>query len=106
VSYYKADDRETNPDGRSAAETQEIIGRLTLGMEALQPQGCIAISPGVAIEDGARGVYLVGWRSVEVRPFAHALSPLSSLAFQSFQRAEPFFFSFLTTGPHAFWHVR
>ncbi len=51
-----------------ASETQELIRRLTHRIESLQMQGFIALSWGVSIEDGARGVYLGGWRTIEVRP--------------------------------------
>ena len=50
-----------------AAETQERIRRLTYRIESLQMRGFIALSWGVTVEDGARGVYLGGWRTVEVR---------------------------------------
>jgi hypothetical protein len=54
-----------------AAETQEVherVRRLTYRTESLLARGFIALSWGVPIEDGARGVYLAGWRSIEVRP--------------------------------------
>jgi len=77
IDYYKTDDREVNPDAvRPAAETQEMIRRVSLRLESLQVQGCAAVSCGAAIEDGTRGIYLIGWRSVEVRSFTHALSTL------------------------------
>jgi hypothetical protein len=40
---------------------------LTYRIESLQMRGFIALSWGVTVEDGARGVYLGGWRTVEVR---------------------------------------
>jgi len=77
VIHYKTADREVNPDAvRPAAETQEMMRRMSCREELPRVQGFIAISWGIAIEDGSRGVYLIGWRSVEVRSFAHALSSL------------------------------
>jgi hypothetical protein len=76
VDFYKTDDDdgEANADdARPAAETQEMIRRVTLRMESLQMQGFVALSWGIAIEDGTRGVHIAGWRSVEVRSFAHLL---------------------------------
>ena len=52
---------------RPAAETQELVRRITCRVESLQMQGFVALSWGVALEDGRRGVYLGGWRSIEVR---------------------------------------
>jgi hypothetical protein len=100
VDDLRADDREVNPDAMSAAEVQEGVRRSTLLMESYRLQGSIATSSGVAIEDGRIGVYLTGWRTVEVRhSFAHARAllsrPLHSERLNSF-----------LTGPHAFWHVR
>jgi len=105
VDDYKMDDREVNPDARPAAETQEMVRRAAPRAEALQVQGCLALSSGVAIEDGTRGVYLGGWKSIEVRSFAHALSPLLSRPLLSvrFKRLNTLF---LLTGPPAFGHVR
>lgn len=62
VDYYKTDEEGARP----AAETQELIRRLVNRVETLQMPGFIGLSWGVAVEDGARGVSLVGWRSVEV----------------------------------------
>jgi hypothetical protein len=73
VVYYMIEDREVNPDARPAAETQEMIRRVTCLEESLKVQGFVAISWGVAIEDGTRGVNLGGWRSIEVRSFASFL---------------------------------
>jgi hypothetical protein len=104
VVYYKSDDREANPDARPAAETQEMVRRVTCREESLQVQGFVAISWGVAIEDGTRGVNLGGWRSVEVSSFGRALSHLSSFRPVRCKRLNTF--HFLLTGPHAFGHVR
>jgi hypothetical protein len=78
MSFYKTDDREVNPDVRPAAETQELIRHITYRIESLQLQGFIALSWGIAIEDGTRGVYLAGWKSIEVRLLAlsHSFIPL------------------------------
>jgi len=65
VDVYRADDREVNPDARPAAETQELVRRITYRIESLQMRGFIALSWGVALEDGTRGVYLGGWKSIE-----------------------------------------
>jgi len=48
-----------------AAETQELIRRLTYRIESLQIRGFIALSWGATVEDSTRGVYLGGWRTVE-----------------------------------------
>jgi hypothetical protein len=97
VDLYRADDREVNPDARPAAETQELIQRITYRVESLQMRGFIALSWGVALEDGTRGVYLGGWKSIEVRSFAPALSLSRPFIFVTF--------SLSLTGPHAFGHV-
>jgi len=60
-----------------APETQERIRRLTYRIESLQMRGFIALSWGVTVEDGTRGIYIGGWRAVEVRPRVPALSVLS-----------------------------
>ena len=72
MSFYKTDDREVNPDARPAAETQELIRHITYRIESLQLHGFIALSWGIAIEDGKWGVYLGGWKSIEVRWLARA----------------------------------
>jgi hypothetical protein len=69
VDFYKTTDEKVNPEATPAAETQEMIRRITYRIESLQMPGFIAISWGVALEDATRGVSLTGWRSVEVRPF-------------------------------------
>jgi hypothetical protein len=74
VDYYKTDD-----SARPSAETQDMVRRVTYRYESLQVPGFIALSWGVALEDGTRAVNLGGWRSVEVgRSFALPLSLLSS----------------------------
>jgi hypothetical protein len=87
VVYYKTDDREVNPDAKPAAETQELVQRLGWLVEELQVQGLIALSWGIAVEDGTRGVYICGWMSVEVRSFARACCSLSSLSFRSCKKS-------------------
>jgi hypothetical protein len=57
-----------------AATTQGQIRRITYRVESLQMQGFVALSWGVALEDGARGVYLGGWRTIEVS-FAFCFFP-------------------------------
>jgi hypothetical protein len=69
VDFYKTTDENVNPEATPAAETQEMIRRITYRIESLQSPGFIAISWGIALEDRTRGVNLSGWRSVEVRPF-------------------------------------
>jgi hypothetical protein len=69
VVYYKMDDGEVNPDSRPAAETQEMMRRVTCLEVSLKVPGFVAISWGVATEDGTRGVNLGGWESIEVRSF-------------------------------------
>jgi hypothetical protein len=87
ADYYKM-----NSDVRPAAETHEMIRRLLPLFEPLQ--GFIASSAGITIEDESWGIYLCGWRSIEVRSPAHVLFPHSFLAFQSFQKnIEVSFFS-------------
>ncbi|KAI9448760.1 hypothetical protein F5148DRAFT_698813 [Russula earlei] len=63
VPVTEVDLYRTNDAG--AAETQERIRRVTHRVESLQMQGFIALSWGVTVEDGTRGVYLGGWRSIE-----------------------------------------
>jgi len=65
VDFYKTAGEKVNPDVRPAAETQEMIRRITYRIESLQSPGFIAISWGIALEDETRGVNLSGWRSVE-----------------------------------------
>jgi hypothetical protein len=69
VDYYKTKDESMDPEARPAAETQAMIRRITYRIESLQSPGFVAISWGVALEDGTRGVYFGGWRSIEVRFF-------------------------------------
>jgi hypothetical protein len=73
IDLSTVDDREVNPDARPAAETQELVRQITYRIESLQMQGFIALSWGVALEDGTRGVYLGGWKTIEVRSFARSL---------------------------------
>lgn len=77
-----------------AAETQERIRRLTYRIESLQMRGFIALSWGVTVEDGARGIYLGGWRTVEVR-VARALTRLRHPVLDRFLNG--FFFSHRNT---------
>lgn len=67
LAFPQTDDTAVNPEARPAAETQELMRRITYRLESLQMQGFVALSWGVALEDGRRGVYLGGWRSIEVR---------------------------------------
>jgi hypothetical protein len=67
LAFPQTDDTAVNPEARPAAETQERMRRITYRIESLQMQGFVALSWGVALEDGRRGVYLAGWRSIEVR---------------------------------------
>jgi hypothetical protein len=53
-------------DELTAAETQEKTRLITARVESLQIQGFIALSWGVAAEDKASGVYIAGWRTIEV----------------------------------------
>ena len=97
VDLSRVDDTEVNPDARPAAETQELIRRITYRVESLQMQGFIALSWGVALEDGTRGVYLGGWKTIEVRSFARSLTLSLVLSFVTL--------SLPLTGPHAFGHI-
>lgn len=65
VDFYKTVDEKVNPEAMPAAETQEMIRRLTYRIESLQSSGFIAISWGIALEDATRGVNFSGWRSIE-----------------------------------------
>jgi hypothetical protein len=60
VDIYRTEDAR-------AAEAQELVRRLTYRVESLQTQGFIALSWGVPMEDDTRGVWVAGWRSIEVR---------------------------------------
>jgi hypothetical protein len=64
VPVTEVDIYRTHDEG--AAETQERVRRLTYRVESLLMRGFIALSWGVAIEDGSIGVYLGGWRTIEV----------------------------------------
>jgi hypothetical protein len=68
-------------DAAETREVQERVRRLTYRVESLLARGFIALSWGVPIEDGARGLYLAGWRSIEVRQafFFFAMSSSSVL---------------------------
>jgi hypothetical protein len=65
ISIYKVDDGEINPNAMPVAETQELVRHAMRRKESLQAPGFIALSWGVTIEDGTRGIHLAGWRSVE-----------------------------------------
>ena len=82
VDFYKTTDEKVNPEVTPAAETQEMIRRLTYRIESLQSPGFIGISWGVALEDETRGVNLNGWRSVEVRPFFYPVLSFPSTLVQ------------------------
>jgi hypothetical protein len=69
VDFYKTTDERVDPGATPAAETQEMIRRVTYRVESLQSPGFVSFSWGVALEDATRGVNLNGWRSIEVRPF-------------------------------------
>jgi hypothetical protein len=101
IGYYLV-----NPDTRPVAETHEMITRTQVRFE--QVEGFVAAGAGVAIEDGLRGVYVNGWRSLEVRSFVHALSPHSSLCIPivSKKKLKPLFFFFRLTGALSFGHDR
>jgi hypothetical protein len=88
ISIYKVDDGEINPNAMPVAETQELVRHAMRRKESLQAPGFIALSWGVTIEDGTRGIHLAGWRSVEVR-----LRSLSLLVFSllSCKRLNGFF---------------
>jgi hypothetical protein len=68
VDFYKTRNEKVDPDATPAAETQEMIRRITYRVESLQSPGFVAMCWGIALEDPTRGVNLNGWRSVEVRP--------------------------------------
>jgi len=55
----------TNEDG--APETHAKIRRVTRLIESFHMQGFLELSWGLAIDDGTRGAYLGGWRTIEVR---------------------------------------
>jgi hypothetical protein len=69
IDVYQTTDEKVDPGATPAAETQEMIRRITYRIESLQSPGFIGISWGIALEDGTRGVNIGGWRSVEVRFF-------------------------------------
>jgi hypothetical protein len=94
VDFYKTTDEKVDPEATPAAETQEMIRRITYRIESLQSPGFIAISWGIALEDGTRGVNLTGWRSVEVRPFSLP-SPFVPLHTRAKILSNPFFFFLL-----------
>jgi hypothetical protein len=48
-----------------AEKTQDMIRRLTYRIESLLMRGFMALSWGVALEDGSRGAYIAGWRTIE-----------------------------------------
>jgi len=85
-----------------AAETHEVherVRRLTYRTESLLARGFIALSWGVPIEDGARGLYLGGWRSIEVRSAFRVLLVLV---------VDPLLYSlsfFFLVGPHDSGHA-
>jgi hypothetical protein len=54
-------------DADATREVHERVRRLTYRTESLLVRGFVALNWGVPIEDGARGLYLAGWRSIEVR---------------------------------------
>jgi hypothetical protein len=89
VVYYKADDREVDPDGRPAAETQEMMRHVTV-------QGFVAIGRrhrGRDVEALTRQrVNHWGWESIEVRSLH--------------KKVENFLLFLLLTGPHAFGWAR
>ncbi|KAI0249467.1 hypothetical protein BJV78DRAFT_1227606 [Lactifluus subvellereus] len=58
VDIYRTEDAR-------AAETQEMVRRLTYRVESLQMQGFIALCWGVPMEDDTRGIYVAGWRTIE-----------------------------------------
>lgn len=62
-------DENVDPEVMLATETQETILRIVYRVESLQSLSFIAISWGIALEDGTMGISLSGWRSVEDRPF-------------------------------------
>jgi hypothetical protein len=101
VDYYTM-----NPDVRPTAEAQEMIRRVPPLMEPVQ--GFIASSAAVGIEEENWGVYICGWRAVEVRSFCifHAFSPHSSLCIPIVSKNFKITFLFLLTGPYAFGHDR
>jgi len=49
-----------------AETTQDKIRRLTYRIESLMVPGFLGLSWGVALEDISRGVYIAGWRTIEV----------------------------------------
>ena len=46
---------------------QDLIRSITYRVESMLVRGFVALSWGIALEDGRRGTYFAGWRSVEVR---------------------------------------
>jgi len=48
-----------------AETTQDMIRRLTYRIESLLMRGFQALSWGAALEDGSRGAYIAGWRTIE-----------------------------------------
>ena len=110
VDFYKTTDEKVNPEAKPAAETQEMIRRITYRIESLQSPGFIQISWGIALEDGTRGVNLSGWRSVEVRRPSFFAQSFRSTPHACKNIEQSFFLPSsslsLLTGPHAFGYIR
>jgi hypothetical protein len=79
-----------------AAETQEKTRLITYRIESLQLQGFISLSWGIAAEDNASGVYIAGWKTIEVSYSTTLPSPLffshHRRANQPNKKHPPFFF--------------
>jgi hypothetical protein len=91
VPVTEVDIYRTHDEG--AAETQERVRRLTYRVESLLMRGFIALSWGVAIEDGSKGVYIGGWRTIEVSS-ARSINIILVTTFDRFTRSFFYFFSF------------